>query len=58
MLRILNSSLEYENAAFTVKVDIKYNRSSGDEFWWNDGTITLESKGGEKAIKNFVEGCG
>ena len=29
-----------------------------DETWWNDGTVTIESKDGQKVTKKFVGECG
>lgn len=48
----------YNSEHYNVTVDIKYKKSSGDETWWNDGTVTIESKDGQKLTKNFVGECG
>ena len=48
----------YNSEHYKVTVDIKYNKSNGDETWWNDGTVTIESKDGQKLRKNFVGECG
>lgn len=48
----------YNSKLYKVTVDIKYKNSNGDETWWNDGTITIESKDGQKMTKKFVGECG
>lgn len=48
----------YNSELYKVIVDIKYKKSSGDEVWWNDGTVTIESNHGEKITKKFVGECG
>lgn len=48
----------YKSERYKVTVDIKYKNSNGDETWWNDGTLTIESKDGLKVTKKFVGECG
>ena len=48
----------YNSELYKVIVDIRYKKSSGDEVWWNDGTVTIESKDGEKVTRKFVGECG
>ena len=48
----------YKSDIYTVIVAIKYRESSEDEIWWNDGTIRLESRDGQKVVKEFVGECG
>ncbi len=48
----------YNSELYKVTVDIKYKNSNGDETWWNDGTITIESKDGQEVTKKFVGECG
>ncbi|WP_163410892.1 hypothetical protein [Flavobacterium ajazii] len=48
----------YNSELYKVTIDIKYKNSKGDETWWNDGTVTIESKDGKKTTKNFVGECG
>ncbi len=48
----------YNSELYKVTVDIKYKNSNGDETWWNDGTVTIESKDGQKVTKKFVGECG
>jgi len=48
----------YKTDNYKVTVDIKYKNSNGEETWWNDGTITIENKDGEKLTKKFVGECG
>lgn len=48
----------YNSELYNVIVDIKYKKSSGEEVWWNDGTVTIESKEGEKVTRKFVGECG
>lgn len=48
----------YQSEHYIVTVDIKYIKSNGDETWWNNGMITIESKDGQKLSKKFVGECG
>ncbi len=48
----------YNSELYKITVDIKYKNSNGDETWWNDGTIRIESKDGQKVTKKFVGECG
>jgi len=48
----------YNSDSYKITVDIKYKKSSGDETWWNEGTVTIETKDGEKFVKTFVGECG
>jgi hypothetical protein len=48
----------YKTDNYTVTVDVKVKNSTGDETWWNDGAITVQSKDGLKIIKKFVGECG
>ena len=48
----------YNSELYKVTLDIKYKSSNGEETWWNDGTITVESKEGQKVTKKFVGECG
>ena len=48
----------YNSELYKVKLDIKYKNSNGDETWWNEGTVTIESKDGQKLTKKFVGECG
>lgn len=46
------------NDNFKVTVDTKYKKSTGEETWFNTGTITIETKDGRKATKIFYGECG
>lgn len=48
----------YSNGTLKVKVDVKYKNANGDETWWNDGTITVESTDGRRTSRKFVGECG
>lgn len=48
----------YHSELYEVTVDIKYKDSNGDETWWNEGIVTIESKDGYKISKKFVGECG
>lgn len=48
----------YQNEFYTVTVNIKYIKSSGEETWLNEGTITIVNKSGEKLITSFYGECG
>ncbi len=48
----------FTNKDFKVTVDIKYKKSSGDETWFNTGTIIIESKDGRKTSRPFYGECG
>lgn len=48
----------YNSELYNVIIDIKHEKASGDEVWWNNGTVTIKTKDGEKVIKNFVGECG
>ncbi|HEY0668715.1 MAG TPA: hypothetical protein VGD22_11090 [Sphingobacteriaceae bacterium] len=48
----------YKSEHYQVTVDIKYKKSNGYETWWNDGTIIIENKDGQKLVKKFVGECG
>ncbi len=48
----------YSSENYKVTVDIKYKKESGDETWTNTGTITIESKQGQKEVKKFFGECG
>lgn len=48
----------YRSELYKVIVEIKYKKSTGEEVWWNDGTVTIESKDGQKVIKKIVGECG
>jgi len=48
----------YSSENYKVTVSIKYKHSNGDETWWNEGTLTIETKDGQKVIKKFVGECG
>ena len=43
---------------YKVTVDIKYKKPSGDETWYNIGTITIENKKGLKTSRTFYGECG
>ena len=48
----------YSSDKYKVSLDIRYKKSSGEETWLNNGTITIESKDGQKAVKKFFGECG
>lgn len=48
----------YSNGIYKVIVDTKFKRSTSEEVWWNEGTITVEAKDGRKATKKLVGECG
>jgi hypothetical protein len=48
----------YRNNNYKITVDIKYKKSTGEETWWNIGTITVEALDGRKIVKSFVGECG
>lgn len=48
----------FSSERYKVIVDIKYKNEYGYETWWYDGTITIESKDGQKVTKKFVGVCG
>ena len=48
----------YSNDNYTVTVDVKYKSASGDETWWNEGTITVDRKQESKVTAKFVGECG
>ncbi len=48
----------YTGEDYKVTVDIKYKKSSGDETWFNTGTITIENKEGRKTSRTFYGECG
>lgn len=48
----------YRSKLYKVTVNIKYKKSSGDETWLNDGTITIETHKGKKVAKKFIGECG
>lgn len=48
----------YAGDQYKVTVDIKYKKSSGEETWQNEGTITLETNDGQKKVQPFFGECG
>ena len=48
----------YRNDKYKVSLDIKYKKSSGEETWQNSGTITIDSKDGQRIVKKFFGECG
>lgn len=48
----------YDSERYKVTVDINFKNTNGYETWWNDGTITIESKDGQEFTQKFVGECG
>lgn len=48
----------YGTDQYKVTIDIKYKKTTGEETWWNKGTITIENKDGQKIINKCVGECG
>jgi hypothetical protein len=48
----------YEGSDYKIFLDIKYKHSTGEEVWWNEGTIVIQNKAGRKKTKKFVGECG
>jgi hypothetical protein len=48
----------YQGSGYTVTVDIHYKNSTGEEVWWNDGTITIRNTKGQQKSQKFVGECG
>ena len=48
----------YTSKDYKVVVDIKFKKQSGDETWFNTGTITIEDKKGRKISRTFYGECG
>jgi hypothetical protein len=45
---------------YTLTLDIKYKKGGDEEEegWWNEGTITIEDKAGQKTRLTFFGSCG
>jgi len=48
----------YNNDKYKVTVVTNYDGSIGEDTWWNKGTITVESKNGDKETDEIVGVCG
>lgn len=48
----------FGNNEYKVTIDIKYKKSSGDETWIDEGSITIKRKDGQKLVTKFYGECG